>query len=109
MTEAKIWSAALVHLKGLDFVVRVDEGTDVGLELSDGSVNTSLDLLSGELSEPAFDLIDSWRGSRREVDMIMRPTGEPRFDPGCLVGGVVDGVDAPSRHRCAKVVSLTIT
>src|SRR5215510_10049230 len=21
--------------------------------------------------------------------MIMRPTGEPRFDPGCLVGGVV--------------------
>ena len=39
-------------------VVQVDEGTDVGLELPDGGVNTSLDLLSGELSEPAFDLID---------------------------------------------------
>ena len=35
-----------------------DEGTDVGLELPDGGVNTSLDLLSGELSEPALDLID---------------------------------------------------
>ena len=40
------------------FVVQVDEDTDVGLELLDGSVNTSLDLLSGEFSEPAFDLID---------------------------------------------------
>ena len=39
-------------------VVQVDEGTDVGLELPNGGVNTSLDLLSGELSEPAFDLID---------------------------------------------------
>ena len=40
------------------FVVQVDEDTDVGLELLDGSVNTSLDLISGEFSELAFDLID---------------------------------------------------
>jgi hypothetical protein len=33
------------------FVVQVDEGTDVGLELPDGGVNTSLDLLSGELGK----------------------------------------------------------
>ena len=39
-------------------VVQVDEGTDVGLELPDGGMNTSLDLLSGEFSEPALDLID---------------------------------------------------
>ena len=39
-------------------VVQVDEGTDVGLELPNGGVNASLDLLSGEFSEPAFDLID---------------------------------------------------
>jgi hypothetical protein len=39
-------------------VVQFDEGADVGLELPDGGVNTSLDLLSGELSEPALDLID---------------------------------------------------
>ena len=71
------------------FVVQVDEGTDVGLELPDGGVNTSLDLLSGEFSEPAFDLIDPRRGRRRKMDMIVRPTGEPRFDLGCLMGGVV--------------------
>ena len=40
------------------FVVQVDEGTYVGLELPDGGVNTSLDLLSGEFSEPGLDLID---------------------------------------------------
>jgi hypothetical protein len=39
-------------------VVQVDEGTDVGLELPYGGVNPSLDLLSGEFSEPALDLID---------------------------------------------------
>jgi hypothetical protein len=38
--------------------VQVDEDTDVGLDLPDGGVNASLDLLSGEFSEPAFDLID---------------------------------------------------
>src|SRR4029077_5460018 len=45
--------------------------------------------LSGELSEPALDLIDPRCRSRREVDMIMWTTGEPRLDPGRLVGGVV--------------------
>jgi hypothetical protein len=40
------------------FVMQVNEGTDVGLELPDGGVNASLDLLSGEFSEPALDLID---------------------------------------------------
>ena len=37
-------------------VVQVDENADVGPELPDGGVNTSLDLFSGEFSEPAFDL-----------------------------------------------------
>jgi hypothetical protein len=39
-------------------VVQFDEGTDVGLELPDGGVNTSLDLLSREFSELALNLID---------------------------------------------------
>ena len=39
-------------------VVQVDEGADVGLELPDGGVDTSLDLLSGEFGEPALDLVD---------------------------------------------------
>src|SRR6201999_3867930 len=62
---------------------------DHGLELLDGGVNTSLDLLSGEFSDPALDLIDPGRRSRREVDMIVLPASEPRFDLGCLVGSVV--------------------
>ena len=55
------------------FVVSVDEGSDVSLKLPDGGMNASLDLLSGEFSEPALDLIDPRRGSRRKVDMIVRP------------------------------------
>ena len=51
------------------FVVSVDEGSDVSLKLPDGGMNASLDLLSGEFSEPALDLIDPRRGSRRKVDM----------------------------------------
>jgi hypothetical protein len=39
-------------------VVQVDEDPDVGLELPDGGVNASLDLLSAQFSEPALDLID---------------------------------------------------
>ena len=63
MTEAFDGSQNLVcglgPFEGLRvFVVQVDEGTDIGLELPDGGVNASLDLLSGEFSEPAFDLID---------------------------------------------------
>ena len=40
------------------FIVQVDEGADVGLELPDGCVDTSLDLLSGQFGKPALDLID---------------------------------------------------
>ena len=31
--------------------MQIDEGVDVGLKLPNGGVNTSLDLLSGELCE----------------------------------------------------------
>jgi hypothetical protein len=63
MTEAFDRSQNLVSRLGpferlWAFVVPVDEGTDVGLKLPDGGVNAPLDLLSRELSEPAFDLID---------------------------------------------------
>ena len=63
MTEAFDGSQNLVcglgPFEGLRVsVVQFDKGPDVGLELPDVGVNTSLDLLSGELSEPALDLID---------------------------------------------------
>jgi hypothetical protein len=40
------------------FVVAVDEGANIGLELPDGGMDTSPEPFSGEFSEPALDLID---------------------------------------------------
>jgi hypothetical protein len=39
-------------------IVPIDESADIGFEFPDRGVNTSLEPLSGELSEPALDLID---------------------------------------------------
>jgi len=39
-------------------IVPIDERADVGFELPDRGVNASSELLSGELREPAFYLID---------------------------------------------------
>jgi hypothetical protein len=39
-------------------VVPIDEGADIGFELSDGDMNIPLEPLSGELSEPTLDPID---------------------------------------------------
>jgi len=62
--------------------VPIDKRADVGFELPDGGMNTSPEPLSGELREPALDLIDPRRRSRREADVIVRPPGEPRPDLG---------------------------
>ena len=67
----------------------IDEGADIGFELPDRGMNTSTEPLSGELGKPALDLINPGRRSRREVHMIMRPAGKPRFDLRRLVGGIV--------------------
>src|SRR4029077_1383205 len=70
-------------------------------------MNTAPESLSGELSEPALDLIDPRCRSRREVDMIMWTTGEPRLDLGRLVGGVVvhDDMDAePFGHMSVDLL-----
>ena len=77
-------------------VVPIDKRADVGFELLDGGMNTSPEPLSGELSEPALDLIDPRRRSRREVDVIVRPPGEPpaieRIDQCVASSGVVRNV-----------------
>jgi len=39
-------------------VVVIYESADIGFELSDRSMNSSAEPLSGEFSKPAFDLID---------------------------------------------------
>ncbi len=42
----------------LVFVIAVDEGEDIGLELLGRAMDATLKLFSGQLSEPARDMID---------------------------------------------------
>ena len=70
------------------FVMRRDEGGDVGLQFGGSAVDTPLQLLAGKLGEPAFHLIDPARRGRREMHMPMRAAGEPGLDLRRLVGGV---------------------
>ena len=64
-------------------VVPIDKRADVGFELPDGGMNTSPEPLSGELSEPALDLIDPRRRSRRDR------RAKPPPDLGSFVGGII--------------------
>src|SRR5215204_7262773 len=52
-------------------------------------MNAASESLPGEFGEPSLNLIDPRCRCRREVDMIMGTTGEPRLDLGCFVGGIV--------------------
>jgi len=60
--------------------VGLDEGGDIGLEPIDAAMHAALDLLVGEQREPAFDLVEPGGAGRREVEVIARVAGEPRFD-----------------------------
>jgi len=60
--------------------VGLDEGGDIGLEPIDAAMHATLDLLVGEQREPAFDLVEPGGAGRREVEVIARVAGEPRFD-----------------------------
>ena len=56
-----------------------DEGGDIGLELIDAAMDAALDLLVGEESKPAFDVVQPGGAGRGEVEVIARVAGEPRF------------------------------
>ncbi len=59
MTDARIWSADFVYLKGFGFsLVSFDEFHDLGFQVFDGSMDAAFQLLAGEFGEPALDLID---------------------------------------------------
>src|SRR6516164_8278116 len=70
-------------------IVGLDEGGDIGPELIDAAMDAALDLLIGEQREPAFDLVEPGGAGRREVEVIARVAGEPRFDGWRFVGGII--------------------
>ena len=73
----------------------VEIAVDGGLQVDDRSEDAAPEALSGEFGEEAFDGIDPGTGFRGEVEGPARVTGEPGFDLGMGVGGVIieNGVD----------------
>src|SRR5690606_36676931 len=71
------------------FIVRLDEGRDVGFEFGRGSMDGALQLLARQLCKPTFDLIDPGRRSWCEVNMPMRAARQPGLDLRRLVGGII--------------------
>jgi hypothetical protein len=67
------------------FIVPLDEGSDIRLQLLRRGMDAATNLLPGELGKPALDLIDPRGRRRREVHMIMRPPRQPVFDDGGFV------------------------
>ena len=96
MTAARMSSADLVHLKGLGSSLCFSMKARISASrLAGGGVHAALQLLARQFGEPAFDLIDPRRRSRRKVDMPVRPPCQPGFHCRRLVGGVIvhDDVD----------------
>lgn len=52
-------------------------------------MDAATQLLSGELGEPPFDLIDPRRRRWREVHMVVRPSCQPGFDHGGFMRSVI--------------------
>ena len=68
---------------------------DGGLEVGDRTEDAAADALAGHLGEEALDRIEPGPRGWGEVKDPTRVAGEPGFDLGMLVGGVIveDGVD----------------
>lgn len=64
------------------FIVPLNEGSDICLQLLRRGMDAATNLLPGEFGKPALDLIDPRGRRRREVHMIMRPPRQPVFDDG---------------------------
>ncbi len=73
----------------------LDPGGGVFLQCRDAFVDTAPGELVGEVSEPAFDLVEPGRPGRGEVDVEAGVPGEPVVDYRGFVGGevVADQVD----------------
>ncbi|ACS60265.1 hypothetical protein Rleg_5443 (plasmid) [Rhizobium leguminosarum bv. trifolii WSM1325] len=69
--------------------VSFDEGVDVGFRFCSGTVYAALQLLSRQLREPPFDLIDPGCRCWCEVNMPVWAARESGLDPRRLVGRIV--------------------
>ncbi|GAA4496544.1 hypothetical protein GCM10023158_17790 [Gluconacetobacter tumulicola] len=66
--------------------VRFDERDEIGR----GAMHAALELLACQLGKPALYLIDPGSRYRREMNMPMKPTGQPGLrHRGFVRGGVV--------------------
>ena len=67
-------------------VVRLDVGGDGRLEFRGGAVGAAPDLVVGQQSEEALDLVDPGGRGRRAVDLVARPLRQPVPDRLGFVG-----------------------
>ncbi len=66
-----------------------DVGHDRVLERVGTAMRAALELLAGQLAEPAFDHVDPRGARRREVHMKAEALGQPSTNRRALVGAVV--------------------
>ena len=80
-------------------VVVLGEAQNLLLELGDGREGAAADSLLRDEVEPDLDLVEPGSVGGGEVEMVAGPVGQPAFDAGMLVGGVVvdDEVDIEVR------------
>ena len=75
----------------------LDEAVDLLGQFFDAGEGAAPDGFLGDDAEPALDLIEPRGIGRCEVDVVARAFGEPGFDLGVFVGGVVVEDDVSSR------------
>ncbi|MDP2479281.1 MAG: hypothetical protein Q8W49_02105 [Candidatus Palauibacterales bacterium] len=75
---------------GVDLgVIGVDDGADLVDELADLRERPAASRFLGDNVEPDLDVIEPGGVGRREVDVIARPSSEPRLDLDVLVTCIV--------------------
>jgi hypothetical protein len=80
--------------------VHVEIVADGLLELSGRTMRAAADVVLGQRGEPALDLIEPGRRSRRKVDVEPRVACEPGPDRGRLVSAVVVHYEVDIHLRC---------
>ena len=96
MTAARISAADFVQMKGFGLALWVSIKARMScLQLSRRGMHPPAELLTRQVGEPAFHLVEPGGRGRGAVHLIVRPLRQPRRDRSGLVGGVVvhDDVD----------------